>query len=339
MNHLIPLLFFLLWGLGGFAQEKLSKQEKERREKNIKAGNPFVKFGCKAPVATLSKGKYLEVHDLDSIVTIGTIRWDVENQKIVGNITIDSLNVDAQPIGDAPGMWMSPDPLSEEFPSYSPYSFCFGNPMKYKDPDGRAAVDVIPPDWVDRNGQIVWDEKVTSATDKDLQKGDVYLGKNVLVGNNNRDTNLNEPINSARFDLYLESDKSGPTASIKGNTIPADVTKYGTLKEGVYPAEAGHRSKYPNEQAILINGGKELPTVNGNPHNPKGKPVEEQTLTGVFFHAGNSGRASLSTNAGKPISEGCQTGPNSSGSKATFKSFMDKVPANFKGSYYLKSKN
>ncbi|HFG0566834.1 TPA: hypothetical protein ACGFUW_002624, partial [Flavobacterium psychrophilum] len=41
-------------------------------------------------------------------------------------------------IGDAPGRWMSPDPLSEEFPSYSPYNFCFNNPMKFVDPDGRA---------------------------------------------------------------------------------------------------------------------------------------------------------------------------------------------------------
>ncbi|HFG0566791.1 hypothetical protein [Flavobacterium psychrophilum] len=120
------------------AQEKLSKEEKARREKNIQAGNPFAKYGYKAKVATLSKGKYLEFHDLDSIVTIGTSRWHVDNKKIVGDIVIDSLNVDAQPIGDAPGMWMSPDPLSEEFPDYSPYSFCFGNPMKFVDPDGRA---------------------------------------------------------------------------------------------------------------------------------------------------------------------------------------------------------
>jgi hypothetical protein len=96
------------------AQEKLSKEEKARREKNIQAGNPFAKYGSKAPVATLSKGKYLEVHDLDSIVTIGTSRWHVDNKKIVGDIIIDSLNVDAQPIGDRVGRWMSPDPLSEE---------------------------------------------------------------------------------------------------------------------------------------------------------------------------------------------------------------------------------
>ena len=231
------------------------------------------------------------------------------------------------------GRWMNIDPLAEEFPSWSPYNFSMNNSLRMVDTDGKA-----PDDWVDRKGKIVWDDKVTSATDKDLQKGDVYLGKNVLVGTNNRDSNLKEPINTATFDLYLESDKTGPTASIKGNTVPADVTKYGTLEEGVYPAEAGHRSKYPDEQALIINGGKDLPTVNGNPHNPRGKPVDEQTLTGVFFHSGNSGRPSLSTSSGKPISEGCQTGPNCSGSKVMFKNFMDKVPDNFKGSYYLRPK-
>lgn len=134
--YYLLLLFFSFSVLS--AQEKLSKEEKARREKNIQAGNPFAKYGSKAPVATLSKGKYLEVHDLDSIVTIGTSRWHVDNKKIVGDIIIDSLNVDAQPIGDAPGRWMSPDPLSEEFPSWSPYSFSFNSPIVFKDPDGRA---------------------------------------------------------------------------------------------------------------------------------------------------------------------------------------------------------
>lgn len=139
--YYLLLLFFSFSVLS--AQEKLSKEEKARREKNIQAGNPFAKYGSKAPVATLSKGKYLEVHDLDSIVTIGTSRWHVDNKKIVGDIIIDSLNVDAQPIGDRVGRWMSPDPLSEEFPSWSPYNMSFNNPIRFIDPDGRAPSDVI----------------------------------------------------------------------------------------------------------------------------------------------------------------------------------------------------
>src|SRR6187402_734113 len=111
------------------AQEKLSKEEKERRAKNIEAANPFSKFGAKIKVATLSNGKYLEVQDLDSIVTIGTVRFNTNTNKIVGFIKRDSLNIYAQPIGDVPSRWMSPDPLSEEYPDWSPYTYSKNSPI------------------------------------------------------------------------------------------------------------------------------------------------------------------------------------------------------------------
>ena len=126
------------------AQEKLSKEEKERREKNIQAGNPFAQFGYKAKIATLSKGKYLEFHDLDSIVTIGTVRWHVYKNEIVERILQDSLNPDAQPIGDRAGRWISPDPLSEEFSDWSPYTFVYNSPIKYTDPTGMAPEECCP---------------------------------------------------------------------------------------------------------------------------------------------------------------------------------------------------
>ena len=145
-------LCFLTFGVLS-AQEKLSKEEQARREKNIQAANPFAKFGYKAKIATLSKGKYLEVHDLDSIVTIGTVRYHVDKHQIVGNITIDTTDMYARPITDSPSRWLSPDPLSEEFPSWSPYSFVYDNPLRFVDPDGRAGQD-----WVKGSvgGQSQW---------------------------------------------------------------------------------------------------------------------------------------------------------------------------------------
>ena len=40
-------------------------------------------------------------------------------------------------------IWLSVDPLAEEFPDYSPYSFCFNNPLRFVDPDGQAPTDIV----------------------------------------------------------------------------------------------------------------------------------------------------------------------------------------------------
>lgn len=42
-------------------------------------------------------------------------------------------------------MWLSVDPLAEEFPDQSPYSFVMNNPLRLVDPDGMAPVDIIDP--------------------------------------------------------------------------------------------------------------------------------------------------------------------------------------------------
>lgn len=176
--YFLVLCFFTFGVLS--AQEKLSKEEQARREKNIQAGNPFAKFGYKAKVATLSKGKYLEVHDLDSIVTIGSVRYHVDKNQIVGTIVIDTTDMYARPIGDIPSRWLSPDPLSEEFSDWSPYTMCFDNPIKFIDPDGRAPVD-----WIKniKTGAFEWRNEVTSVSN--TPQGYTYIGKsdNSIVKN------------------------------------------------------------------------------------------------------------------------------------------------------------
>ena len=144
MGRLYFLMICLFSFVGMTAQEKLSKEEKERREKNIQAANPFKQFGYKGKVATLSKGKYLEVHDLDSIVTIGSVRFHVDKKEIVGAVETDTINKEyARPMGDVASRWLSPDPLGEEYRRWSPYAFGVDNPLRFTDPDGRSVKDVI----------------------------------------------------------------------------------------------------------------------------------------------------------------------------------------------------
>lgn len=187
--YFLALCLFSFVGIS--AQEKLSKEEKERREKNIQAGNPFKQFGYKGKVATLSKGKYLEVHDLDSIVIIGSVRFHVDKKKIIGFVDTDTIRTEySRPVGDIASRWLSPDPKSEEFTQWSPYNMCFDNPMKFVDPDGQA-----PLDWFKNGaGRVVWfDSSAKGLTDTNGGKwtnvganlNQVKQSLNVPTGNQN----------------------------------------------------------------------------------------------------------------------------------------------------------
>lgn len=153
MKQLI-LVFSILLTIALSAQEKdsLSQAEKERREQNIQAGNPFKKYGYTPKIATLSKGKYLEWHDLDSIVIIGSVYFNTKTKKVIDFVERDMTNPDAQPLSDIRGRWLSPDPLAEEFPDWSPYNFVYNNPLRFSDPTGMAGEDFI--DINKKTGQI-----------------------------------------------------------------------------------------------------------------------------------------------------------------------------------------
>lgn len=70
----------------------------------------------------------------------------------------------------------------------------------------------------------------------------------------------------------------------------------------------------------------------------KMKPIDEHVMSGILFHLGNYGRASLKTSQGKPITEGCQTGPHGQGSRQRYHDFANYL-AGFHGVYYLRAKS
>lgn len=289
-NYLL-LLFLFLAGTA-FAQEELSKEEKARREKNIEAGNPFKQFGYKAKVATLSKGKYLEVHDLDSIVTIGSVRFHVDRKEIVGLVERDSSNgMYARPIGDMPSRWLSPDPLAEEFTSWSPYNFVYNSPLKYSDPTGMA------PEWKPGlDGNLVAEKgdntktlaKYLGTTTADVSKRFTQNGKNISENRQfkegekvNLNNNMSRAIKNSEGVSPLEK-LNGSTKSIEPKTdnyicdqcaqmavngeeiTPANAEKYNQFTSQTAGfSEVSNFDNVPFGQGIAIIGGQHVVTNYG----------------------------------------------------------------------------
>ncbi|KAF5061562.1 hypothetical protein DSECCO2_314130 [anaerobic digester metagenome] len=102
--------------------------------------NPFEELGYTPRFATLSNGQFNEFHDNDTIVQIGSILLNTKSKQIVGFVEYDTLYSEATLQPDIVSRWISPDPLAEKFPSWSPYNFVMNNPINLIDPDGREPI-------------------------------------------------------------------------------------------------------------------------------------------------------------------------------------------------------
>ena len=65
-------------------------------------------------------------------------------------------------------IWLSVDPMSDKYPSTSPYTYCANNPVKLVDPNGE--------DWYQNGTYYYWSDKVVNK--KTTPKGCTYIGDN-----------------------------------------------------------------------------------------------------------------------------------------------------------------
>jgi len=89
------------------------------------------------------------------------------------------INMNARLYDPAIGRFFSPDPVIQDYEAtqtLNRYSYCQNNPVNRVDLNGMK--DDTWDDWVERkDGSVYWNDNVTSAYDKDLQKGETYRGK------------------------------------------------------------------------------------------------------------------------------------------------------------------
>jgi hypothetical protein len=100
----------------------------------------FRKYGFNKKPLTLSKGKYNEFFTNDEVVQIGTVRFNTRNNKVIELLEEDTTNTNY--LSDHSSIWYSVDPLAEKYPNYSPYVYCYNNPVVYVDPNGKYGVNI-----------------------------------------------------------------------------------------------------------------------------------------------------------------------------------------------------
>lgn len=250
-KHYLTLLFLFSFCLG-FAQTKdsLSIEEQARREKNIQAGNPFKEFGYTPKIATLSKGKYLEFHDLDSIVQVGSFMYNTRSKSIISIIENDTL-----PLSEATlkpeiiSRWMSPDPLAEEFPEWSPYNFVMNNPLRFVDPLGLAPEDLIL--------KFESEEAKTQTQanlDAGLGKGGASIDENGKVTLNVARDDLKTDEQKAFFDVINEAvdpSKSDVIINISANSEETFIGNYDTNSIDITDVNEFGNNELTNQNSIL----------------------------------------------------------------------------------------
>ncbi len=109
----------------------------------------YYPFGLKHSVyATGPKQKYQLVEEEENMARPGYVYKTEYNYKYNGKELQDELGLNLYDYGfrnydPALGRWLSPDPLSEEYPSWSPYNYVKNNPLRYTDPNGLWVDDYI----------------------------------------------------------------------------------------------------------------------------------------------------------------------------------------------------
>ena len=240
-------------------------------------------------------------------------KYKFEGKELDRTFGLDNYDIHARQYFAMMPTWDRIDPLAENTPQFSPYSYCGGNPINFGDYNGM--------DWygykdsIEINGVMTetYSIRYTEYTsqeelDKNNISGD-YLGKRVvsIMGSYNEVLDDSKMIDGektihATARVYINpEDETTPTEYI-AFTMSSDYNKYGAIKDGNYNVtyrESPGGGKIPKHYEI--EGPVDcIDDRNNSWYNGEKDAYSPTQKNNVFVH-----RTNTSGYAGDPVSKGC----------------------------------
>ena len=117
-------------------------------------------------------------------------------------------------------IWLSVDPMSDKYPSFSPYTYCANNPVKLVDPDGK--------DWFENEltGDVYYSKYLSKEDVSHIEgKGWKWMGEDNMFGSSPTQLTMVDHFDKASF---VKSDQEGvETALFEGDNAKQFMSEMG----------------------------------------------------------------------------------------------------------------